>query len=435
MQAHNDSGGLWHFPDKDYVLRWARILSAYAGIQVVVQLVGFLSGILVVRSLSKADYAVYTVALSSLVILFTLSDLGIGNALLALGGKVWNDNLRLGQLIRTALQLRLAYFSLGVLAFTAVLFSLSLRAGASLRATIGIWVILSLSALLQMNYTISSTVPRLRADVTRLQALDLSAALLRLGLIAAASLTFISTAIVLVINGLGYSLQALFGWRWANAVIAPQARPTPADRKAILDLSRNEIPNALFYCVYGQASVIVISIFGHTREIAEVGALGRLGAIFTILGSILTTVVLPRFARLQLRGELIRNYIQVVCCYLAGGGALLFLAFLFPDQLVWVLGAKYKGLQSDVRFIVAASLLVSFIGLVFSLNAAKGWVGGLYYSIPVIVVCQFLAAACLNLATVRGAVLFGALPLTGGLLVMLPLAWRGIRRAPESVTP
>ncbi|MGO9241884.1 MAG: lipopolysaccharide biosynthesis protein [Bryobacteraceae bacterium] len=415
-------------------MRWARILSTYAGIQVVVQLVGFLSGILVVRSLAKADYAVYTVALSSLVILFTLSDLGIGNALLALGGKVWNDNLRLGQLIRTAFQLRLAYFSLGLLAFTAVLFSLSLRAGASLRAAIGIWVILSLSALLQMNYTISSTVPRLRADVTRLQALDLSAALLRLGLIAAASLTFISTAIVLVINGLGYGLQALFGWRWANAVIAPQARPTPADRKAILDLSRNEIPNALFYCVYGQASVIVISIFGHTKEIAEVGALGRLGAIFTILGSVLTTVVLPRFARVQLRRELIRKYIQVVCCYLAGGGALLFLAFLFPDQLVWVLGAKYKGLQSDVRYIVAASLLVSFIGLVFSLNAAKGWVGGLYYSIPVIVVCQFLAAAFLNLATVRGAVLFGTLPLTGGLLVMLPLAWRGIRRAPESVT-
>ncbi len=434
MQQQNDIGGLWHFPDKDYVLRWARILSTYAGIQVVVQLVGFMSGILVVRSLAKADYAVYTVALSSLVILFTLSDLGIGNALLALGGKVWNDNLRLGQLIRTAFQLRLAYFALGVLAFTAVLFSLSLRAGASLRAAIGIWVILSLSALLQMNYTISSTVPRLRADVTRLQALDLSAALLRLGLIAAASLTFISTAIVLVINGLGYGLQALFGWRWANEVIAPQARPTPADRKAILDLSRNEIPNALFYCVYGQASVIVISIFGHTKEIAEVGALGRLGAIFTILGSVLTTVVLPRFARVQLRRELIRKYIQVVCCYLAGGGALLFLAFLFPDQLVWVLGAKYKGLQSDVRYIVAASLLVSFIGLVFSLNAAKGWVGGLYYSIPVIVVCQFLAAAWLNLATVRGAVLFGTLPLTGGLLVMLPLAWRGIRRAPESVT-
>ena len=228
MQQQNDTGGLWHFPDKDYVLRWARILFAYAGIQVVVQLVGFLSGILVVRSLSRADYAVYTVALSSLVILFTLSDLGIGNALLALGGKVWNDNLRLGQLIRTAFQLRLAYFSLGLLAFTAVLFSLSLRAlGASLRATIGIWAILSLSALLQMNCTISSTVPRLRAEITRLQALDLSAALLRLGLIATASLTFITTAVVLVISGLGYALQALFGWRSGHCRDCAPGPPHP----------------------------------------------------------------------------------------------------------------------------------------------------------------------------------------------------------------
>jgi O-antigen/teichoic acid export membrane protein len=286
-----------------------------------------------------------------------------------------------------------------------------------------------------LNYTIWSTVPRLRTEITRLQALDLSAALLRLALIASAALTFMSTAIVLTINGLGFGLQALFGWRWANQVIAPEARATPGDRHAILDLSKNEIPNALFYCVYGQASVIVISIFGHTNQIADVGALSRLGAIFTILGSIMTTVVLPRFARVQTRHELMRNYIQVVCCYLAGGGALLLLAFLMPNQLVRVLGVKYRGLQSDVQYIVATSLLISFIGLVFSMNAAKGWVGGLYFSIPVIVVCQLGAAACLNLSTVRGAVLFGALPLAGGLLVMIPLAWRGLRLAPESATP
>jgi O-antigen/teichoic acid export membrane protein len=364
-------GHFWQFPDKNYVLRWAGILSTFAGIQVLIQFVAFLSGILVVRNLTKANYAVYTVASSSLIILFTLSDLGIGNALLALGGKVWNDDLRLGQLLRTALKLRLVYFLFGALAFTAVLFPLSLKAGASLRMSIGVWALLLVSALLQLNYTIWSTVPRLRIEITRLQALDLSAALLRLALIAGAAFTFMSTAVVLTINGLGYGLQALFGWHWANRVIAPQARATPGDRKAILDLSKNEVPNALFYCVYGQASVIVISIFGHTKEIAEVGALSRLGAIFTILGSIMTTVVLPRFARVQTRHELRRNYIQVVCCYLAGGGALLFLAFLIPDQLIWVLGGKYKGLQSDVQYIVAASLLMSLIGLVFSMNAPK----------------------------------------------------------------
>ncbi|MGD0579311.1 MAG: hypothetical protein ABSC08_10325 [Bryobacteraceae bacterium] len=435
MPKKQDIGDLWQFPDKNYILRWAKILSAFAGIQALVQIVAFLSGILVVRNLTKADYAVYTVAASSLVILISLSDLGIGNALLALGGKVWDDKLRIGQLIRTAFRLRLAYFLFGVLVFSAVLFSLSLRAGASVRSTIGIWAILLVNALLQLNYTIWSTVPRLRAEITRLQALDMSAALLRLAFIVSAALTFMSTAIVLIINGLGYGLQALFGWRWANSAIAPEARATPGDRQAIIHLSKNEIPNALFYCVYGQASVIVISIFGHTKEIAEVGALSRLGAMFTILGSIMTTVVLPRFARVQTRHELIKKYIQVVCCYLAGGGALLLLAFLIPDQLVWVLGGKYRGLQSDVRYIVAASLLISFIGLVFSMNAAKGWVRGLYFSIPVIVLCQIVVAAWLNLSTVRGAVLFGALPLTGGLFVMIPLAWRGIRLAPESVAP
>src|SRR5271157_4474947 len=100
MEKKQSIGHLWQFPDKDYILRWAKIISAFTGIQLLIQFVAFLSGILIVRNLTKADYAVYTVAISSHIILIILSDLGIGNALLALGGRVWNDDLRLGQLLR-----------------------------------------------------------------------------------------------------------------------------------------------------------------------------------------------------------------------------------------------------------------------------------------------------------------------------------------------
>src|ERR1035438_10114760 len=104
MDNKQSIGSFWQFPDKDYILKWAGIISTFAGFQVLIQFVAFLTGILIVRNLTKAEFAVYTVAASSLIILSTLSDLGFGNALLALGGKVWNDNLRLGQLLRSALR-------------------------------------------------------------------------------------------------------------------------------------------------------------------------------------------------------------------------------------------------------------------------------------------------------------------------------------------
>ena len=71
-----------------------RLLGRFVSIQVVIQGLGFASGILIVRSLSKQDYAWYTVANMLASTMTLLADSGISAALSSLGGTVWQDDAR-----------------------------------------------------------------------------------------------------------------------------------------------------------------------------------------------------------------------------------------------------------------------------------------------------------------------------------------------------
>ena len=113
------------------MLEWARIFGTVGSVQVLVQGVGFLSGILIVRTLSIQQYALYTLANTLIVTMSMLGDAGISNGLLSEGGKVWRDRHRLGRGIATGLELR-RRFALWLLGVSApVLLYLLLSHGAS----------------------------------------------------------------------------------------------------------------------------------------------------------------------------------------------------------------------------------------------------------------------------------------------------------------
>src|SRR4029077_9004640 len=84
----------------------AKIIGNLAVVQAVLQVLGFLSGILVIRSLSQQEYAYFTIANSMQGTLNLLADIGISVGVVTIGGRVWQDGRRFGQLISTGLQLR-----------------------------------------------------------------------------------------------------------------------------------------------------------------------------------------------------------------------------------------------------------------------------------------------------------------------------------------
>src|SRR5262245_36353290 len=85
---------------------WTGLLTRFLSLEALVQTVGFAAGVLLVRVLPKAEYAYFTIANTMQQTMNLLADNGISSGLTAIGGRVWNDRSRFGQLLSTAMRLR-----------------------------------------------------------------------------------------------------------------------------------------------------------------------------------------------------------------------------------------------------------------------------------------------------------------------------------------
>src|SRR3954467_2885962 len=112
-----------------------RIVGNLAVVQAVVQVLGFISGILVIRTLTQQQYAYFTIANTMQGTLNLLADIGISTGVISNGGHVWQDRRRFGELINTGLYLRKQLAIAAVVCVVPVLYFLLARNGAGLAYT------------------------------------------------------------------------------------------------------------------------------------------------------------------------------------------------------------------------------------------------------------------------------------------------------------
>src|SRR5579859_5834753 len=139
------------FVDRPRLLQWTRMLSTFIGVQVAVQMLGMLSGLLLVTTLTKHEYALFTIANTMLGTMTVLSDTGISSGLSAVGGRVYSDRYRFGQLVNAALSLRKA---LGIVTLSIVaplLAWLLYRNGAGAQALLTLTLLISFAFLIQLK--------------------------------------------------------------------------------------------------------------------------------------------------------------------------------------------------------------------------------------------------------------------------------------------
>ena len=113
------------------MLNWGKLISITGTSQVIVQAVGFASGILVIRLLTVQEYAFYTLANTMLGAMSLLSDGGISTGVLAQGGKVWKDKKKLGKVLVTGLNMRKKFGVISLVVSLPILFYLLIHNGAS----------------------------------------------------------------------------------------------------------------------------------------------------------------------------------------------------------------------------------------------------------------------------------------------------------------
>ena len=407
----------------------ARRVGHFASIQVLVQLVGFAAGILLVRRLDQHEYALFTIANTMQGTINVLADIGISIGLVSIGGRVWQDGHRFGELVSTGLKLRRKLGAMVVLGVTPLLFVMLVKNGASaLYAAILIMAVLG-GLCVQLSLGVLDVVPRLRSDIHQIQRIDFTGSIVRLTILVALAFIFLNAGVAAAVGSSTLVLQYVLLRRYARGVINLQAGENADDRKMMIGFIRNQAPNAVFFCLQGQITILLITIFGHqAAAVAEVGALGRLSMIFAVLANLITNIFAPAFARCQEARTLGWLYVGIAGG-VAGFGLIVFSAAAFlPNEFLFVLGNRYSHLQHALLLMVGGATLNMIASTLWTLNASRAWIVGSWLYIPLTLGAQLLLIPFLDFSTVIGVLTFNLFSAFPGLLLNIGLSYRGFRQ-------
>ena len=362
----------------------SKTLSIATVFQAAVQALAFASGILVIRLLPVHEYALYTIANTVLGILTMLADMGVSSGVMSQGGKVWRDRSALGAVLATGMDLRRKFSFYGLLVAVPVLLYLFHKHDASLLAS----SLLVLSLLPAFAATLSGRLfeipAKLHQEIVPLQKIQVSSNLLRLVLNAVALFVFPYAAAAMAISGAA-QLAANFRLRKLSQERADtNVQPDPNVRAEILKIVRRSVPTGIYLAILSNSYLWLVSIFGTTTAVAEIGALGRLAMVLSAFQVVFSTVIAPRFARFPNHpARLALRYFSIEAALTLLALAIVGAVWLFPNQILFVLGGKYSGLETEVVLMA----MVAAIGLVrngiHSLNAARGYIGNPWIIIPV----------------------------------------------------
>lgn len=385
---------------------WLKLIGITGSTQFLIQGVGLVSGILVIRWLPTSEYALYTLANTMLGTMVVLADSGIATGVTAQGGKVWKDKSRLGSVLVTGMDLR-KKFAIGslILAAPILLYLLNYH-GAGWGAAILILLALIPAFTSSLTGAIFMVPLKLHQDIKPLQRNLLLESLGRFGLIFSLVL-FPFSFVAILCSGIPRAIANIRLYNITKNFADWRVSVDAAIRKKILAVVKRLMPGAVYYCISGQISIYLISIFGTTANVAEIGALGRISIALTLISTLFGTLVYPRFARLEEDHKLLlKRFLQItgalfVVCTLAVIGV-----WILSTPILWVLGDDYSNLSTELVLSATASCIGLISGGAFTMSSQRSWVMNPALSIPVSIGAIVAGAVIMDVTTLIGVLQF-----------------------------
>jgi O-antigen/teichoic acid export membrane protein len=392
------------------VIEWSRLISITSGAQAIIQAIGLVSGLMIIHLLPTHEYALYTLANTILGTMILLTDGGISTGVLAQGGKVWQDKEKLGAVVITGFNLRKTFSIIGLLIAEPILFFLLKHHGASWLMSVLITLSIIPAFFSSVSASLIQVAPKLHQDIISLQKNQVETNICRLALLFLTLFFFPWAFIGIICSGIPQIWANIRLKKISTSYINWEQKTDPIIRKELFQVVKKILPGAIYYCFSGQISLWIISAFGSTLAIAQVGALGRLIMALNIFGILFSTLLVPRFARMpEIKSSLLNRYLTLLSGFVILSIGICSIVWAFPAEVLWVLGKKYYNLENELLLYTISSCLALITGAAFSLYVSRGWIINPTFSIITSITSTALLAALLNLSTLREVLIFNIL--------------------------
>ncbi len=404
-------------PKYDTIVSWVKLISITGSAQVIVQAVAFASGILIIRLLPLQEYAFYTIANTMLGTMTVLADGGINIGVMAQGGKFWQDKKKMGVVLATGLDLRRKFAFVSIVVSIPILLYLLVHNGASWLTSAMIALAIIPAFYAALSDSLLEIVPKLHQTILPLQKNQVAVGVGRLVLTALTIFLFPWAFIAILAAGIPRIFGNIHLRKISYDFADKGQKPDEAIQTEILSLVKKIMPTSIYYCVSGQITIWLISIFGNTTSLAQLGALGRISVMLSIFTTIIITLIVPRFAKLALEKKLLfERFVQIVGMIVLFLSAIVFVVYKFPTPILWLLGDVYKGLHYELLLSIIGSCIGLLGGIVFYLYSARGWAMSPLVLISINLVAIIIFASLLNLSSLEGILFFN---IATGLVALL----------------
>ncbi|CAM4102205.1 hypothetical protein [Gillisia limnaea] len=386
---------------------WSKLVFLTGASQIGIQAVGFISGILIIRFLPLEEYALYTLANTVLGTMIILSDGGISTGITSIGGKVWKSREKLGSVLSTGLHLR-HRFAIGSLIISLpILAYLLIQHEASWLTALLICLAIIPAFYGSLSDSLLVIVPKLHQCILPIQRNSAKVELGRLFLIFTFIIIFPFTYIALLANGIPRLLGNFKLRKIANPFADPSKPSDPNVEKEILSIVKRIMPGAIYFCISSQITIWVISFFGETSAVAQIGALGRLSMLLVLIQYLIGTFIEPSFAKMELDKKIIiKRAIQVFVSLSILVCLVVFAVFMLSEPVLWILGNNYSDLNYELVLSITGGGLALLGNTAAILYLSRGWVLNPMILIGISIVSIALGAILFELSTLQGVLLF-----------------------------
>jgi O-antigen/teichoic acid export membrane protein len=367
--------------------------------------VGGIAGLLIVNLLPKDQYAVYTFLMACLSLMTGISDLGLGQCVLPVVGQRANDSHWVMGVCRQIFRWRWILMALALAIVLPYWLNASTQhqwiAPAYLAATVVMLGVLPLT--LQASFSHMALLVLGQVSALNRAALAMhSTRFLLVGAVLLAPFGEWQTSALFAATALSLVVDIRLQQRSLNALAMDEGELSGEERDQVkreaLRIALPLVPSAIFFQVQSVITVLIVSVFGTTDMMAEVGALGRLAMILVVLDRVTNMLLFPAIARSPGGPTFVKRLLLVHGAYF-GLMLLIFLtSVLWPQYWMLLLGRQYEAQQPYLWLAIGAYVLTSASGFAFRTLTGRGATARQWITIPLVLVVQvvFVAVAGVN---------------------------------------
>ncbi len=389
--------------------RWSGILSEFLAAQIASQAIAALVGVLLVRSLPVREFALYSLALAAMTFVSVISDSGVSGAMHYFYRKALTRHAAYGPYLAASLGMRRRLMLVAWVCVVAYVYRTGTQANFYVSELAAVVAVMLPATYFQVHSSIGLTLLRLRHQYRRSYGAELAGSAIRLAVITLLILANQIVAWTAVMGAAFGSSVTRYISRIRDSNARSDAHSASAQtvaKTAILRFVVPTTPGTLYFALQGPLLVWLCSQFGGITVMAEVGAVGRLAVILSLIAGFVSSIFVPRLASVTDDRIYLRRYLIGWGALLASGGAILAACVAVPDWFIWLLGDSYRHLEDQVLVVTSSAVAMTWSGYATAVKHARGWVRYQPFVIVILVALQAALIVHLDLSTAHGVLLF-----------------------------